>query len=299
MVRGEPEGERGAVSGGGVEVAAELAAENASAAAEVVSDEANLENLEAEEEKEAEATPTLECEEGEPGWLTAAADALAAPPPVTVTDEADEAEPGWLIEAAKALASPELPEEATTAETMCGAIEADVGAIEADVEDFRSSKICGKEVVEYRVQARGRAEQRGKLVTSWHRYSEFRELNDSVAAELGIPATFPVSKGLIFTEAQKETRMRELQAFLQCCVAAAQTQDERGGAPANLLSFLFNPELSEAAEAVEVVEVETTAAWHFPAPSPSSSPTPSSSTPSPACLRRKVTSPFSFLLPSR
>ena len=44
------------------------------------------------------------------------------------------------------------------------------------------------------VQARGGAKQRDALVTSWHRYSDFRALNDSVAEDLGLPAAFPVAK---------------------------------------------------------------------------------------------------------
>ena len=44
------------------------------------------------------------------------------------------------------------------------------------------------------VQARGGAKQRDALVTSWHRYSDFRALHDSVAEELGLPAAFPVAK---------------------------------------------------------------------------------------------------------
>ena len=45
------------------------------------------------------------------------------------------------------------------------------------------------------MQARGGAKQeRDALVTSWHRYSDFRALNDSVAEELGISAVFPVAK---------------------------------------------------------------------------------------------------------
>jgi len=108
------------------------------------------------------------------------------------------------------------------------------------VEAFRSSSIEGKEVVEYRVQARGGAEQRDALVTSWHRYSAFRALHDSVAEELGLPTDFQVAKGIIVTEAQKEARMHELQAFVQSCVAASQTRCERGGAHhPELLSFLF------------------------------------------------------------
>ena len=67
-------------------------------------------------------------------------------------------------------------------------------------------------------------------------------LNDSVAAELGIPATFPVSKGLIFAEAQKEARMRELHAFVQSCATASQARYEgEGKGPPELLSFLFTP----------------------------------------------------------
>ena len=44
------------------------------------------------------------------------------------------------------------------------------------------------------LQARGGAKQRDALFTSWHRYSDFRALNDSVAEELGLPSTFPVAK---------------------------------------------------------------------------------------------------------
>ena len=44
------------------------------------------------------------------------------------------------------------------------------------------------------LQARGGAKQRDALVTSWHRYSDFRALHDSVAEELGLPSAFPVAK---------------------------------------------------------------------------------------------------------
>ena len=44
------------------------------------------------------------------------------------------------------------------------------------------------------MQARGGAKQRDALVTSWHRYSDFRALHDSVAEELGLPTAFPVAK---------------------------------------------------------------------------------------------------------
>ena len=44
------------------------------------------------------------------------------------------------------------------------------------------------------MQARGGPKQRGALVTSWHRYSDFRALHDSIAEELGLPTAFPVAK---------------------------------------------------------------------------------------------------------
>lgn len=48
-------------------------------------------------------------------------------------------------------------------------------------------------------QARGGAEQRDALVTSWHRYSEFRALHASVAEELGLPTDFPVAKARLLS----------------------------------------------------------------------------------------------------
>ena len=249
-----------------------------------VAAEAEAEAVEKQAE-EAEKTPI----EGEAVAAETAASIYEAnvevvkPTPITVSDE-----PFWLTAAADVLASPELERKAeaaaaATAEKETGAVEkaaAEVEAetapierevaasaavaetagstIEADVDAFRSSKIGFKEVVEYHVQARGGAKQRGAPVTSWHRYSDFRDLNDSVAGDLGIPATFPVSKGIIFTASQKEARMRELQAFLRSCVAASQTRNEReGGVPRDLLSFLFTSDTSGAAK---VAEVETVAA---------------------------------------
>ena len=48
-------------------------------------------------------------------------------------------------------------------------------------------------------QARGGAEQRDALVTSWHRYSAFRALHDSVAEELGLPTDFQVAKARLLS----------------------------------------------------------------------------------------------------
>ena len=79
----------------------------------------------------------------------------------------------------------------------------------------------------------------------------------SVAPGLGLPAVFPIAKGLIFTEAQKEARMRELQEFLRSCLAALPTTPcgrEREAA-LSLQSFL-NTELFAAAEATEATPTE-------------------------------------------
>mmetsp|Transcript_7287 Transcript_7287/g.14580 ORF Transcript_7287/g.14580 Transcript_7287/m.14580 type:complete len:192 (+) Transcript_7287:37-612(+) len=109
----------------------------------------------------------------------------------------------------------------------------------------------GKDVTEYSVSARGKAGPYPVTCQSWHRYTDFRELHDQIAAELGL-GKFPCPKALIFTDAQRDQRAGELQAYLQACVIAwagrYEGQPPVGESmPAALQAFLFTcPEGSKS-----------------------------------------------------
>ena len=83
------------------------------------------------------------------------------------------------------------------------------------IELHRTSKVQGKQVTEYCVLATWH-----RSYMSWHRYTDFKVLHDSLAPTLDL-GPFPVPAFPIFNDQHKDGRARELQACLRACIAAS------------------------------------------------------------------------------
>ena len=117
------------------------------------------------------------------------------------------------------------------------------------IELHRTSKVQGKQVTEYCVLLA----TWHRSYMSWHRYTDFKVLHDSLAPTLDL-GPFPVPAFPIFNDQHKDGRAKELQACLRACIAVSVAEttarQQREGTlepfspaslPTALRAFLFTP----------------------------------------------------------